>query len=63
MKLESGTDASVAGVAPTADGEVELRAAALDAYRVRCLKFVKSVATANLPDIQRLMSPHRKSKT
>lgn len=37
IETESGNDGSFAGVAPTGDGEVELRAAALDAYRV-CLQ-------------------------
>lgn len=33
-KPESGNDAPFAGEAPSGDGKVELRAAALDAYRV-----------------------------
>lgn len=33
-KTENGNDAPVAGEAPSGDGKVELRAAALDAYRV-----------------------------
>lgn len=32
--IENGGDAPIAGEAPSADGKVELRAAALDAYRV-----------------------------
>lgn len=35
-RAENASDGSYAGVAPTSDGEVELRAAALDAYRVCC---------------------------
>jgi hypothetical protein len=33
-RTENGNESPSAGVAPTQDGEVELRPAALDAYRV-----------------------------
>lgn len=33
-EIENGADAPRVGEAPSADGKVELRAAALDAYRV-----------------------------
>lgn len=61
MRAESGSDVSLAGSAPTEDGTVELRPAALDAYRVSIqLDLTKKTMCADRIDIQRPLSIDRK---